>query len=126
MIQAKLCEVTHTKYLHCPYCGGRAYIKPSRYGYWYPCSSFPKCEASVGCHPNTTRPLGTLANRQLKDARMAIHRLFDPLWKKKKMKRNEAYKWFAGKIGISKSECHIALFDLEMCRKAAKVFDKEI
>lgn len=48
------------------------------------------CKARVGCHKNGavcdgiksngTLPLGTAANAELRNARMAIHNMVDPLW----------------------------------------------
>jgi len=81
------------------------------------------CQAWVGCHPRTTIPLGTLADKQLRAARIAAHAAFDPVWQRrqvlKKTTKNEsrdaAYKWLAQRLGINESRCHIALFDLETC-----------
>ena len=40
------------------------------------------CGAYVGCHPNTTEPLGTPAGPELRAARMKLHNdMLDPLWK---------------------------------------------
>lgn len=75
------------------------------------------CNASVGCHPGTDKPLGRLANQPLKKAKMAAHAAFDPLWKSKKMKRGEAYKWLAAALGLSVDDCHIGMFDEAMCKR---------
>ncbi len=40
------------------------------------------CGAYVGCHPDTTEPLGTPAGPELRLARMKLHEeMIDPLWK---------------------------------------------
>lgn len=79
------------------------------------------CNAYVGCHPGTRKPLGRLANAQLRQAKMDAHRAFDPLWKNGNRSRSEAYKWLAGKLGIPEEECHIGMFDVHRCRQAVAV-----
>ena len=59
---------------------------------------FWRCDACgnwVGCHHKTkerTKPLGNIPSPELKKARSHIHELIDPLWRDKKIKRNELYK----------------------------------
>lgn len=79
------------------------------------------CEAHVGCHPGTTRPLGGLANKQLRLARVQAHAAFDPLWKKGSWPRPKAYRWLADRLGIAPDACHIAHFDLNQCRRTVDV-----
>jgi hypothetical protein len=79
------------------------------------------CGAYVGCHPNTEIPLGRLANKELRTAKMKAHAAFDPLWKSyKKMKRGEAYKWLANSLGLRYAECHIGMFDVDMCKRVCE------
>jgi hypothetical protein len=82
------------------------------------------CNAYVGCHPGTPEPLGSLANAELRKARSEAHDAFDELWdfgdpdpNGNVMTRKEAYAWLAAELGIEAAACHIALFDLEMCKK---------
>jgi len=76
------------------------------------------CDAHVGCHPNTTTPLGTLANRPLRAARMAAHTAFDKLWQGGDMPRWAAYKWLRGMMNMPRDECHIGQFDETQCAQA--------
>lgn len=73
------------------------------------------CDAYVGCHKGTDKPLGRLANKELRKAKKAAHRAFDPLWRFGDMKRREAYKWLAETLNIDVSDCHIGMFDIEAC-----------
>lgn len=91
---------------------GRSYGK---YPWIYLCGD---CGAYVGIHPFTNIPLGTLANAEMRDARKASKAYFTPLYESGDMDRNEAYARLADKLGIPKSECHFAWFDVEMCEKA--------
>lgn len=74
------------------------------------------CDAYVGCHEGTERPLGRLANAELRRAKMAAHAVFDPLWRNGHMKRSQAYGWLADQLGIPCTECHIGEFDVDRCR----------
>lgn len=82
------------------------------------------CNARVGCHKGTTRPLGRLADPELRAAKMRAHTVFDELWRVKKgqpyaqsmkMRRKEAYAWLALEMKIDPDKCHIGMFDLEQC-----------
>ena len=84
------------------------------------------CEASVGCHKNSKdfAPLGRLANKNLKEKNMAAHAAFDPLWKGGFMKRKEAYAWLASELGIDFKDCHIGMFNEEMCDRVIETVQK--
>jgi hypothetical protein len=84
------------------------------------------CSAWVGCHRGTTKPLGRLANAELREAKTEAHNAFDPLWKfeqfhRQKMKRTEAYQWLANQLEISVDDCHIGMFDVETCGKVVEI-----
>ena len=70
------------------------------------------CDARVGCHEGTTRPLGELANSELRDYRMRAHDEFDYIWKSGYMSRGQAYRWLASKLRIPREKCHIGKFDV--------------
>ena len=60
------------------------------------------CGNFVGCHHKTkdrTRPLGCIPNPEMKKARMHIHKILDPLWKDKKIKRGAIYSMIAENMG---------------------------
>ena len=78
------------------------------------------CNAYVGCHQNTNNPLGTMANKELRELRTECHKLFDPLWKGGKMNRKEAYNFLKQKTGIK----HIAWANEKECKKIIKVLSK--
>lgn len=73
------------------------------------------CDAWVGTHKNSGKPLGRLANAELRRAKMAAHAAFDPLWKGGQMSRKQAYKMLADKMGLKPEETHIGMFDVEQC-----------
>ena len=110
--------------MHCPYCDHVVdYVDSKKiygrsYGMVYLCRD---CDAYVGVHKGTDKPLGRLANKELRAWKMAAHKAFDPLWRSGKMKRNQAYKWMAEQMELSPSEAHIGMFDVEKCQTLIKI-----
>lgn len=104
--------------MKCPYCKKDALwtsnevVYGRRYGRSWMCYYCPDCDAYVGCHNNTDKPLGTMANKALRTLRMKTHSLFDPLWKTGKMRRREAYNYLFKNTGIR----HIAWSDEQECK----------
>ena len=89
--------------MQCPYCKkGSKWVSNDvvygrRYGKSYMMWWCEPCDARVGCHNNSKRPLGTLATRKLREARMETKKVFiDHFmggdWRDKKGK-NEGYKF---------------------------------
>lgn len=117
--------------IRCDYCLMLAAFVDSQivyrrsYGMIYYCCD---CEAWVGVHKGTSRPLGRLANKELRKAKMEAHKYFDNLWQRK-MKtgckkgpaRGLGYKWLSEQLGIEISLCHIGMFDVEQCKKVVDV-----
>ena len=107
----------------CPYCHGPAQqasgldIYPNRPDLhlhrFYRCKP---CDAYVGCHRDG-RPLGSLANAELREARRAAHAAFDSLWKDGELSRSYAYDWLSGQLKIPRRACHIGMFDLGECNQ---------
>jgi len=119
----------------CPYCDVEAVLADSAevysgrsYGPIWLCMN---CRAYVGVHQNDDqcRPLGRLANAELREWKKKAHAAFDPLWRRKIAKENcskgyargKGYKWLADKLGIPVEECHIGMFDVDLCRKVVEV-----
>lgn len=116
--------------MECPYCNKTAKLVDSEYiygqghnyGKMYVCQDFPRCDTYVGCHKGTISALGRLANKELREWKKKAHAVFDASWKSKKMRRASAYKKLADKLGIKAVDCHIGLFDVEMCKKVLEVW----
>lgn len=82
------------------------------------------CGAYVGCHPGTERPLGRLANAELRRAKVAAHGAFDLLWRARGWKRNAAYRWLADQLGIDREQCHIGMFNVATCARVVAVCEQ--
>ena len=123
---------------YCPYCGQQSLLRMasdiygSRYrgaGNLYVCPSYPACDSYVGCNRDTNKPLGRMANRELRLAKRSAHRAFDALWMTKikregvsrKHARTAGYVWLAGQLGIELSACHIGMMDVESCKQVVSV-----
>lgn len=117
----------------CPYCGGETRLHPDSSAFYRgqdygPVWACVGCGAYVGCHPGTTRPLGRVADAELRRMKMAAHDAFDRLWRRKMQRdqcgkqkaRGLAYKWLAGELGIPAKHCHIGYFDSAMCARVVE------
>jgi hypothetical protein len=127
----------------CPYCGERAQLLTNSakiyqgrdYGPVWICWS---CEAWVGVHKGSLRPLGRLANAALRQEKIKAHSMFDRLWTWRHIRwvyadvevpnyvlvsiaRKRAYLWLAEHLGISPADCHIGMFDIHQCRRVVEV-----
>ncbi|MDR1246109.1 MAG: DUF3268 family zinc-finger domain-containing protein [Clostridiales Family XIII bacterium] len=104
----------------CPYCGRAAEYTDSKtvygrsYGMIYLCRD---CDAYVGVHKGTDKPLGRLANRELRRWKNAAHAAFDELWRFGSFTRREAYAWLSRQLGIPIKKTHIGMFDIAECKK---------
>tara|TARA_R110000824_G_scaffold401790_1_gene616419 strand:- start:4675 stop:5064 length:390 start_codon:yes stop_codon:yes gene_type:complete len=87
------------------------------------------CGAHVGCHDGTENALGAPCKAVTRQARMAAHAAFDPLWKakikrdgcSKNKARGAGYKWLAGQMGIEPRKCHIGMMDKIQARLVVKI-----
>lgn len=91
------------------------------------------CDAYVGCHKRGARvigrggvqilsdgtlPMGSLANHDLRAARIETHRMFDELWRPPaRMSRSDAYAWMARTLSIATEEAHVASLTYDECVK---------
>lgn len=129
--------------LKCPYCNSDAELTSSTkiygkdYGYAWICKNFPKCDSYVGCHKGTKKSLGRLANKELRRWKNKAHIYFDRLWiykiwklnqeregyhpLRKKSVRFSAYSWLAKELKIDINDCHIGMFDTDMCKKVVEI-----
>ena len=119
----------------CRYCQNpAALLRHGDAGYPYgrdygPTWTCTPCRAWVGCHPRTEKPLGGLANAELRLAKQAAHAAFDPLWQRKMARegvtqgaaRRAGYRWLADQLGLPFNKTHIGYFDIAQCQRVIEV-----
>ena len=111
----------------CRYCGGVIRLVPAEQVYGasskrlglegemlYQCQN---CNARVGCHKGSARPLGDVANEVLRLKRIETHRIFDAYWKSQHMTRTGAYKWLAQQMRLPVKLTHIGGFEMDQCQE---------
>ncbi len=120
----------------CRYCGGVIRLIPAEAVYGpsaerlgkkgeklYQCQN---CNARVGCHKGTARPLGNVANEVLRLKRIEAHQTFDGLWKRRGMSRTAAYKWLAERMGLPEVTAHIGGFEMDQCQRVIELCEQEL
>jgi len=116
--------------MKCPYCNKPTILRPSSfvygknapdYGWFWLCVRYPRCDAYVGCHPGTQRPLGTLANKSLRNLRVTTHTNFDQLWKQGKISRKESYLLLQDALNLQPEQAHISRLNERECQRIIKL-----
>lgn len=82
-----------------------------------------RCQAWVGCHGRSKRPLGRISDSLLRRSKQTAHAAFDPIWKSGHLSRTQAYEWLAQQMGLPVHRCHIGYFDVDQCRKVEAISD---
>ena len=115
----------------CDYCGKPAQFVDSAlvyhghsYGRVYYC---PDCQAWVGVHKGTDRPLGRLADAELRRWKRIAHMNFDRIWRNnRRMSRKKAYEWLSSQMGLPAEETHIGMFDVGRCKEVIALCKKRL
>lgn len=111
--------------INCPYCGSPAICRPASmvHGdstlekglYLYVCSNWPECDAYVAAHKKDKRPMGTLANGNLRHKRILAHNALKEFQISRHMEKWAVYLWLQGKLGLREDQAHIGMFSEKMC-----------
>lgn len=117
--------------INCPYCGSSALCRPAsivhgsstheKGRYLYVCSRWPECDAYVAAHKKDKSPMGTLANRDLRQKRILAHRALKELQNFQHMEKWAVYLWLQGKLGVNEDQAHIGLFSGQMCDRVVSL-----
>lgn len=111
--------------IKCPYCGAQAFLRPASIvrrqthpgEEVYACARYPVCNAYVSAHRESHLPMGTLANKELREKRRQAHIALNRLWEQGLMSRKEAYRWLQVQLGLPESEAHIGRFSEYRCEQ---------
>lgn len=118
----------------CPYCGSHTiyrsadgiYRENARNEMLYVCKNYPRCDSYVRVQPGTRIPLGTVANRKLRELRIEAHRQFDKLHKRGYMSKHDAYQWLGGVLGVTAREAHIGQLSMLSCNLVIREAKKQV
>lgn len=109
----------------CPYCNGPVTLvensviyKGKLFGDWPYAYDCRPCDAYIGLHPDTDVPLGTLADKALREARKKAKAHFFEWMEMSHVDRSGSYKWLAEKMNIPVDECHFGWFTESQCEEA--------
>ena len=111
--------------MRCPYCGAPAIYRSAdgihreNHGntMLYVCANYPKCDAYVRVHEGTKIPVGTMANKELRNLRRTAHLYFDQLYMTGLMTKDAAYQWLSNLLCTPPSEAHIGHLGEYYCRE---------
>lgn len=105
--------------MNCPYCNKEAKwcenkeLYGENIGRSYMCYLCKDCNAYVGCHQNSRKPLGTMANKELRKMRTLVHHKLDALWESPE-ERKALYQKLSDHFG---KEIHVGESDLKQCEE---------
>ena len=112
---AKMKKKQQNEKLYCPYCGGLAVLRPAEYvygernlnpdNYLYVCSGYPSCDSYIGVHKKSMRPMGTLANGDLRHKRIEAHRALNKVVQAGIMTKHGAYIWLQNRLCLRERTC---------------------
>ena len=115
--------------MNCPFCKNPAiWIENSsvygrNFGKSYMIWLCKPCDAYVGCHNNTKKPLGTIADRATRQARKNTHAILDPLWRNGTYGRKEIYAKLKEHFG---REIHVGESSIEQCKEISDFITKNL
>lgn len=111
----------------CPCCEGSVRLVNNReiygksYGTWpyaYLCGG---CGAAIGVHPQSIYPVGTLADKKLRETRQCTHDALEQMRRAFQLDVRQAHERLARLMGIAVAACRIATFDAARCQHAIAV-----
>lgn len=78
------------------------------------------CNAYVGCHCNSRKALGTMANATLRWWRRQAHDSIDPLWLNSENRRGTRNKIYEKLSAHFKRDIHVGESDIDTCKEIIK------
>ena len=104
--------------LYCPYCGGKAILRPVSYlfgdevnpgssEHYYVCTNYTKCDAYIACYHGNFAPKGRLADAWLRHRRNVAHRYIKLIVSSGIMLQKNIYPTIAAKLGGSLENAHV-------------------
>lgn len=112
--------------IHCPYCGSLVTKRAASYVYGknakpdtflYVCDRYPACDSYVAAHTKSGLPMGTPANKKLRNKRIAAHKALDRIWENGYMTKEQVYIWLQAKLDMPANVMHIGKLNEYYCNR---------
>ena len=112
--------------IHCPYCGSLVTKRAASYVYeknakpdtfLYVCDRYPACDSYVAAHTKSGLPMGTPANKTLRNKRIAAHKALDRIWENGYMTKEQVYIWLQAKLDMPANVMHIGKLNEYYCNR---------
>lgn len=112
--------------IHCPYCGSLVTKRAASYVYGknakpdtflYVCDRYPACDSYVAAHTKSGLPMGTPANKTLRNKRIAAHKALDRIWENGYMTKEQVYIWLQAKLDMPANVMHIGKLNEYYCNR---------
>ncbi len=112
--------------IHCPYCGSLVTKRAASYVYGknakpdtflYVCDRYPACDSCVAAHTKSGLPMGTPANKTLRNKRIAAHKALDRIWENGYMTKEQEYIWLQAKLDMPANVMHIGKLNEYYCNR---------
>lgn len=112
--------------IHCPYCGSLVTKRAASYVYGknakpdtflYVCDRYPTCDSYVAAHTKSGLPMGTPANKTLRNKRIAAHKALDRIWENGYMTKEQVYIWLQAKLDMPANVMHIGKLNEYYCNR---------
>lgn len=116
--------MTYTKVTRCNLCTGKVALVENKAVYgrnrgwpWIWQCQESGCRAYVGCHTNTYKPLGLLADRRTRTARKAAYASLEAYCNRMGIPHSNMAGWVAKQLNVSVSRSGIGWLDINQCRQ---------
>ena len=96
----------------------RQLLDPEKY--LYVCSGYPSCDSYIGAHKKSMRPMGTMADSNLRNKRIEAHRALDAIWKNGYMTKHSTYIWLQNRLNLREKDTHIGKFSYYLCEQTIR------
>lgn len=87
--------------------------------YLYVCSGYPSCDSYI-VHKKSMRPMGTLANGDLRHKRIEAHRALNKVVQAGIMTKHGAYIWLQNRLCLREKDMHIGMFSEYRCEETIR------
>ena len=109
--------------VYCPECTCLMKLDRNQFGLYYKCEM--GCRIYHKAHPDG-KPLGVPADKETRQLRQQLHRLFEQWYHANRLTKKQAYKRLAKLLNMSIRYCHISMFNKQDCLKYIPILEKEI